>query len=448
MNSKDQTMNPMLSIQKSVVLLTLSLLGLPFLAGCGAQGGWQMPPPVVGTAVAEMRDWTVEYGTTGTLEANNKVDLNAEIAGTVTDIYVREGDVVKRGQVLMRLRADKQMAQLQQSAAGVSASVGTLEQHRADIRQAQARLESATVRKNLAQSELQRFEKLFSDQFVSQLELDQRRTNYETAASTYQESLEALAASKARYNQAESSLAQAESGYRYSMAAAGETVIRAPFSGVVGQKYVDIGDYVAPAAEKLITVVDPSSFKIEFSVPERYLDRLQLKQEVKVTFEALGHQTFTGRVNFIAPVVEPETRTVLVKAVLPASPALRHGMFGKVALALGTVADAVVIPEQAIVPQGEKTFVYVVRREVYHAKEVAGEEEDKKAAKAPEKKAEPTDVAHLQEVVVANRKAGAVQISSGLRAGDLVITDGLQKVTDNQQVVLKGKQPANGMKGP
>ncbi len=377
------------------------------------------------------------YRTSGVLEANNKVDLNSETAGTISHILVSEGDRVGRGQVLMRLRADKQLAQVQQSEAGVQSSRENIDLQQAEISQAQARLDSATQRKNLAQSEWQRYEKLFSEQFISQLELDQKRTNYDTALASWQEAQQALVSSKARYSQATSGLAQARSTYNYNAALARDTVIRAPYGGVVGQKFVDVGDYVAPT-EKLITVVDPSLFKMQFDVPERYLERLHIGNVMTAAFEGLGNAAYTGRVNFIDPVVDPQAHTVMVKALLPAEPGLRHGMFGNVALSLGLIKNAVVIPEAAIVPQGEKTFVFVVLREV-----------PKAAGKAKPAPTQPVPVAHIREVVIADRSAGKVQILSGLAAGEEVVTDGLQKVNDGLEVKLKREMPpAAAQPGP
>jgi membrane fusion protein (multidrug efflux system) len=423
---------------KSVLALLVGLSML--LSGCGQQGGWKMPPPVVETATAMQRPWTISYTSTGTLEAGNKVDLNSETPGTISRILVEEGDTVRRGQVLIRLQSDKQLAQVEQSVAGVESMLGNLEQQKADIRQAEARLESARRRKDQALSELRRFEKLHADQFISQLELDQRQTTYDMALAAYQEAEQALSSSKSRYNQATSSLAQAKSGYRYNVALAQDTVIRAPFSGIVGQKYVDPGDYVAPT-EKLITLVDPSTFKIQFNVPERYLDRLQTGMAVTTKFEGLGDAAFSGKVNFIDPVVDPNAHTVLVKALLPGGGKLRHGLFGTVSLAMGVIPNAVVVPEEAIVPQGEKTFVYVVVREVYKPRLAPGEQAP------PADKSGKTDnklatVAHMREVVVGHREAGLAQINSGLTPGEEVVVGGLQKVNDNTPVVLKSGMPS------
>lgn len=424
----------------------LALGALLTLSGCAGGGGWHMPPPVVDSQAAVSQPWAVTYTATGTLEANNKVDLTTESAGTVTHIQVQEGDSVHRGQVLIRLKADKQVAQVQESVAGISASQGNIEQQQADINQAKARLDSASVKLKLAKSELQRYERLYKEQFVSQLELDQKRTNFDTASADYEEALQGLSSSRARFAQAASSLSQARSSYRYNVAVANESLIRSPFAGVIGQKYVYLGDYVSPG-QKLLTVVDPSSFKIQFAVPEQYLHQLRVGLPVAVSFDGLGATHYTGSVNFIDPVMDPSSHTVMVKAILPNAAGLRHGLFGTIDLTLGTIANAVVIPEEAIVPQGEKTFVYVVRREIYQP-DVPGEAGAAKAiAQAPQPAQKPTTVAHLQEVTVGHRKTGTVQIESGLNAGDQVIVSGLQKVNDNMEVHLSSDPMPAGPKG-
>lgn len=416
---------PLISI---LLVLAVSLA----LSGCAGGGGWEMPPPVVETTQAALQPWTVTYTATGTLEANNRVDLNTETPATVSQILVKEGDVVRQGQVLIRFKADKQQAQVQEAAAGISTSQGILEQREAGISQFQALVDSTKVKWQLAKSELTRYEQLYADDFVSQLELEQKRTVFQTAASDYQSALQQLNAAKAQAVQAASSLAQSRSSYRYNLALASETVVRAPFSGLVGTKYVDLGDYVAPT-EKVITLVDNSAFRVTFTLPERYLTALKTGLPVTVRLEGLGGKAVKGQVNFVDPVVDTNAHTVRVKALLPATPGLKDGLLGEVFLALGVIPDAVVVPEEAIVPQGEKTFVYVVRHEIYRPRL-----EEKQAPKAVSQSepvaAKPVDVAHLQEVTVGYREAGKVQIVRGLAAGDRVIVSGLQKVSDNLQV--------------
>ncbi|WP_373531061.1 efflux RND transporter periplasmic adaptor subunit [Vampirovibrio sp.] len=429
----------------NTLVLSLALsLSLLFSGCAGGGGGWQMPPPVVETTRATEQPWTVSYTATGTLEANNKVDLNTETPGIISQILVREGDLVRAGQVLMRFKADKQLAQVQQAAAGIAASQGGVEQQRASISQFQAMVNSASVKMQLAKSELTRYEQLFNDEFISQLELEQKRAAYQTAASDYQSSLQQLNGIRTQAAQASSNLAQSRSSYRYNLALAGETVVRAPFSGMIGSKYVDLGDYVAPT-EKLITVVDSSVFRVQFTVPERYLGQLKLGLPVQVTFEGLTEKTARGQVNFIDPVIDPDAHTVRVKALLPSSPGLRDGLLGNVALSLGVIPDAVVIPEEAIVPQGEKTFVYVIRHEVYKPRVLEGEKSP--SGKPPEQAAEPVDVAHLQEVTVGYREAGKVQIKQGLKPGERLIVSGLQKVSDNLVVNPDPAPAAQGTKG-
>lgn len=424
--SRPNRKSPKSAVQFLPGLLALSLTGF-LLAGCAGGGGWTMPPPFVVTTPATSQDWTVTYTATGALEANNKVDLTAEMPGVVSAIFLNEGASVGRGQALLRLKADKQMAQVAQSQAGISVSIGSLEQNKSDIQQSKARLDSATVRKNLAESEFHRYEKLFRDQFISQFELDQKRNNYDTALAAYQEAQQALSSSQARLRQAASSLNQARSNYTYNVAMANESLIRAPFSGFIGQKYVDLGDYISPG-QKLMTIVDPSLFKIEFEVPEKHLAQLKTGLPISVKFEGLGNEVFTGTVNFIDPVIDQNSHTVKVKAVLPGRGRLRHGLFGTVSLALGTISNAVVVPEETIVPQGEKTFVYVVKHE-----EVPGQD-----PKTQKPTSHVGDVAHLQEIIVGHREAKFVQIQSGLSAGEQVITSGLQKVNDKMEVNLHG----------
>ncbi len=180
-----------------------------------------------------------------------------------------------------------------------------------------------------------------------------------------------------------------------------DATIRSPLTGFISERLVSEGQ-VVDRDRTLVTVIDNDPMKIDFAVPERYLADLATGQQVTVTVTALAGELFRGEVYFIDPQVDPSTRTIKLKASIP-NPAgrLRAGMFANVKLVLGVDDDAVVIPEEAVVPAIDKLTVYLV--------------EDGKAVR--------------REVRIGARLAGRVQIADGIAAGDLVITSGHQKLS-------------------
>lgn len=417
------------------VIVSLSLATALTLSGCaGGGGGWEMPPPVVNAIRATEKPWTVTYKASGTIEASKKVDLNAEMSGTVTDILVKEGQTVSKGQVLMRLKSDKQLAQKNQAAAGVMVAEKSLNQQVAIIQQAESRVESAKTRFELASAELKRYQELFDQEFISQLDLDQRVSRVTETQAAYQEALQSLESTKSAQKTARASLDQSRSNYRYNQAVLNESVLRAPFSGVIGHHFVKQGDFIAPT-EKLMTLVDQSYYEISFPVPERYLQ--QLKTGMAVSVVPNGQEQLPplkAKVRFINPVIDSDSHTVSLKASLPYTRRLKHGLFSSVALDLQSLSHVVVLPDEAIVPQGEKNFVYIL---LPQSKDLT-KKDASKTDKTNDDQLIPM-VAHQQEVIIENRDGQQAQLKSGLQPGTVIVLSGLQKVSEGLEVKARLK---------
>lgn len=396
----------------NALLIPLMAIGL---SACGdAAGGQAFPPAIVEIQPVVQDVWKLTYTASGAIEARNKVDLNAEVPGVINLIGFKEGERVSKGELLIRLKADKYRAQVGESYAGIRASQSDVRSQQAEIDRLEAQADAARSRLKLAEDEYNRFKALLDGQFISVQELDEKRVAFDTARAEYRAAVNALDNAKALKTQALANVQRAKSTYLYTQAQAEEARIVAPFSGAVGQKYVDLGDYVAPT-EKLLTLVDNSVMRIGFPVPERHLGYMREGLPVIVQVEGFRDEVFSGRVSFVDPVVDAGSRTVMVKAVVDDPKGLlRHGQSGRVRLILDDVPDSLVIPEEAIVLQGEKTLVWVV--------------EDGKAVS--------------REVTVGQRDAGRAQIMAGLEPGDQVVTSGLQKIHfDGQPVQKAGAQP-------
>jgi len=312
--------------------------------GIGSRGPGGGPPNVITARVRES-DFAAAVEALGTAKANEAIDIVAKVSNRVTAIHFREGQYVKQGDVLVELDADEA---------------------RADLAVAEAALGDSRSQTNRAR-ELA-LTKALSAQQVEQLEATLRANEARVAAS------------RARLN---------------------ELIIRAPFGGRVGLRNASVGGLVGPGTV-ITTLDDISVMKLDFSVPETYLATLQSGLAIEAKSAAYAGETFRGRVISIGSRVDAVTRSVVVRAQVPNREGkLKPGMFMTVRLMHGG-GKTLVLPEQALVPERDKQFVFGVR--------------DGKA--------------HKTEIVVGRRRPGEVEVLQGLSSGDVVIIEGTQKVRD------------------
>ena len=325
-----------------------------------------MPPLPVKAAPATHATLNVEVTAVGTLRADETVMVRPEIAGRVETIHFREGQKVRQGETLVTLDQEEYQAQLASSAAQLA----------------------------LEQSSYRRLQDMDRQQLASQQNLDEAKAKLDTARA--QQELNRVRLSK--------------------------TVIRAPFDGMIGLRKISPGAYVKPG-DDIVALESLGAMKLDFRVPETYLARLAVDQRLAARVDAYPEQSFEGTIYAIEPALDEETRTVLLRARLP-NPhnQLRPGLFARVSLILERRENALVVPEQAIVPVGQTTFVYRVA--------------DGKAVMTP--------------VKLGLRRPGLVEILEGLSAGDLVVTDGQLKIRDGAAVQVlppTETQPAPATKG-
>jgi membrane fusion protein (multidrug efflux system) len=287
----------------------------------------------------------------GNARANESVDISTKISNIVTAIMFRDGERVKLGQVLVRLD------------------------------DAQARADVAATHAAVSESE-----------------------------SLYNRSLELVhtqALSKSSFDQLEATLKANRARLAAASARLEDTVIRAPFSGRVGLRRVSVGTLISPG-DVITTLDDTSVIKLDFSVPENFLASLREGLSIRASAPAFPGRSFAGSVSSIDSRVDVATRSVTVRALLANEDgALKPGMFLNVSLA-NDERDALVIPEEALSPEAERQFVYVVA--------------DGKVSR--------------REVRIGGRQPGTVEIIAGLSAGERVVVEGTQKVRDGTAVTV------------
>lgn len=302
------------------------------------------------TAIAiQPRNLSEKVTSTGSLRADESVELQAEISGKVIAINFEEGASIRKGELLLKLNDS-------------------------DL---QAMWRRARYRLELAELTERRIAKLRKDGLVRQDEHDAARSDVDVQT-------------------AEVALIEAQIA---------KTEIRAPFDGVVGLRFVSIGAFIN-AATQVAVLQRLNQLKLDFSVPEKYADRIRIGSQVAFTV-AGNDQIHRGQIYAFDPRIDPETRTVLIRA-RASNPggSLLPGTFASVELTLSQAADALLVPAVAVIPSLDGKSVFVV-------------EEGR---------------AQRREVKTGIRTDRSVQILSGLQPGDRVITSGLQQVRPDMEV--------------
>jgi membrane fusion protein, multidrug efflux system len=333
------------------------------LAGCdkaesagkpAAGGGNEAPPPMpVEVAVARTDTVVDAILATGQIEPLQSIELRPDIEGRIAQILVREGAYVAQGTPLFKV----------------------------DDAELRAQVARAEADRDLAQQSLARTKDLLNQKASSQSELERA----DATARSNEAQLELLKVRLAR------------------------TTVRAPFAGVVGQRSVSLGDYVTTDS-RLLSLQTVSPQQAAFQVPERYADQLKMGQEVTFRVAALPGKEFTGRVDFVDPVVQLPGRTITVKAVTPnPKRTLQSGMFIEARLATAVRPNAVVIPEDAIVALQGSSFVWVVSQ----------------------------GKATRRQVDLGVRTPGFVEARSGVEAAEQVVVGGQERLAEGAPVAPK-----------
>ncbi|MEL6623349.1 MAG: efflux RND transporter periplasmic adaptor subunit [Pseudomonadota bacterium] len=288
----------------------------------------------------------------GTLLPNEMAELTLNAADRVTAVYFEDGERVEEGKTLLALVQREQLAQ---------------------VEAAEARLREASVR-------LERLAGLVDYDAGSIADADAARRDVET--------------SRAELRQVQSRLR--------------DRVLVAPFTGLLGFREVSVGSYVQPG-DIVTTLIDDSLMRLDFSVPATRLASVRSGAQIIAETDSLPDQTFRGEVTTLNNTIDPTTRSVRVRALLPNDDRLlKVGMFMRVIVE----ADArltLAIPEEAIQPVGPRSYVFVV---------------------------DADDVAHRREVSIGARYNGLVEVLGGLSQGDRVVSEGLIRVRDGQPVTI------------
>lgn len=281
------------------------------------------------------------YEATGTVRSATTSEIAAQISGTVLEMRVKAGDRVRRGQVLAVLDDRTPRAQLAAAQAGVEEAA----QGAAEVEQA---LQAAAADRQFAEATYKRYQGLLEKNSVSRQEFEGAESRYKAALANERAMQAKHKQVKARGQQALSQKDSAQAVYSYSR-------VVSPIDGVVAAKSVDAGTVVMPG-DPILTVEDPSRYRLEASVPKQYIAKVNVGTTAAVD---TGHGKIDGRVAEIVPSADTASRSFLVKIDLPRDCGCRSGEYGTASFAIGR-EKRLTVPRQAVVDHGQLEGVYVI----------------------------------------------------------------------------------------
>ena len=362
----------MLSVLSGMAVVTVTLGGIKVAqikTAIAEAASFQPPPEAVTTVTARGERWPATLGAIGTVAAVHGVTVSADLPGIVERIFVESGRAVKAGDMLVQL----------------------------DTRQEQAQLAAALAALDLARANLDRIHGLAEEGIVSPADHDRATAEQKQA--------------EARVGEIQATIERKR--------------IRAPFSGILGIRQVNLGQYLADGAPVIpLQSLDP--IYVNFAVPQQEVGRLQVGGEVRVRAEGMDPAGFPGRITAVDSVVDEATRNVQTQATLPNPQGkLRPGMFVETKVLLGARDDVIALPASAVnyAPYGDSVFVV----------------EDLKGPKG-----ETFRGVRQQLVKLGGARGDQVAVLSGVRAGEEVVTSGVFKLRNGAAIHVNNRvQPGN-----
>ena len=354
----------------TAIVAALGLVKFKQIQTAIAQGAaFQPPPEAVTTIVAGVDDWPSTLNAIGTVAAVRGVTVSADLPGVVERIAFESGQAVRQGDVLAVL----------------------------DTRQERAQLAAADAQQELARLNYERMDGLLSERVISKAEFDRATADQRQAA--------------------------ARSGEI--RAAIERKTIRAPFTGILGIRQVNLGQYLS-AGDALVTLEALDPIYVNFGVPQQAAGQMRAGRAVSVAIDGPSAEAFNGRITAIDSVVDPNTRNVQVQATVPNHDGrLRPGMFVQTDVAVGASQSVVALPASSIsyAPYGDSVFVVA---------NITGE--DGRVYKG----------VRQQFVKLAGSRGDQVAVVSGVKAGDEVVTSGVFKLRNGAAVQINNAvKPAN-----
>lgn len=365
------------------------------LAACGGSSSEQTraPQAVTGVRVVTVSAQSVpdEIEAPGTVRSATTAQIAARAMGTVQAVLVREGDAVRRGQLLVQID-DRELA------ARSKAAQSALEEAAADRDEATRAVAAAQAHADVAKKTYDRFTYLREQKSVSPQEFDEVEARYRAASA-------GLEQARARQKQVEAMNQRAQSEARAAGTVAGYARVTSPLDGIVVRRHVDPGAMAMPGMP-LLVVEETSRYRLEATVDAASAAVLRRGAKARVELDALPGRTFDAAVSELEAGADSGSHTVAVKVDLPRDAAIRSGLFGRAWFARGE-RQALLIPRGNLVERGQLTGVYVV---------------------------DAQGIARLRIVTLGRSFGDVVEILSGLSDGDRIVADPAGRELDGKQV--------------
>lgn len=359
-------------------------------SGPGGPGGMAggRPPMSVAAEPARLETVAEDIQVVGNLVGNATVQIVPKVAGRLASVRARIGDVVSRGQVIATVEDNEIREQVRQAEAASQVSQATIRQREADVK--------------LAQTNLERARSLYNRQLLARQALDDAEAQAQATA--------------AQLDLARAQNAQSRSRLQELRITLENTSIRSPVDGFIGARFLDQGGF-ASTNQPVFSVVDIRPVRLEASLVERDFRRVRAGTAAQVEVDAFPGETFTGTVGRVAPVFDPQTRTAQMEIEVPnPTNRLKPGMYARVSLRVADKPNALTVPRNAIVTRGSEQVVYVV----------------------------DGNVARQRRIEIGIQGPERVEVTSGLREGERIVTTGAAALQDGDRIVMPGDAPPPG----
>lgn len=343
------------------------------------------------TAAARIKSEPVLYEAVGTVISENTGVLAAKLMARVERIAVREGDQVHTGDILITLDQRQVNAAMQEAKAALSEAQQAMAV-------AQSQKDAARAAADLSNATYSRYKALKQEDSVSNQEFDE-------VESRYRQSQAALTQAEAQYSAVTAKVDQAKAALSAAEVALKDTLITAPYSGIIIAKHVDEGDLATPGLP-LLTLEMTDKYRLHMELPEIYIRNVHLKQQVQVDIPARNLVNLEGIITTIVPAADPKTRSFLVKIDLPGNIQIKSGMFGRARISLGQ-SEQLLIPQSAIIRRGQLTGLFIV---------------------------DPENVVHFRLVRLGKAFLESAEVLSGIKEGEKYVVHPPLTLVDGAQI--------------
>jgi RND family efflux transporter MFP subunit len=340
----------------------------------------------------------------GTLTAQEDAEVAAEIAGRVVATPVERGSIVTANAPLIQIAStdvEAQAREAEANAAQIEARLGLAGGAEFDVERV-PEVANAKAAVQLAQNDFGRAERLYKDKLLSQSDFDQRSAQFEATQRQYDvakngaaQQFQALRGARARVTVAQKALA--------------DTVVRAPFAGAVGERFVSVGDYVTKG-NKVASVVRLDPLRVELTIPEQYVSVVAVGRAVTFSVDAYPNETFTGQVRYVSPSVTASTRALTVEALVPnGNGRLKPGFFATARIEEAGQRPGILVPAAAIRTVSGTARVFIINGDRVE-----------------------------ERIVMTGQPAGdRVEVVSGVKTGERIAASGIDQLVDGVKVTVR-----------